>query len=632
MGLKRRRAPAAPEGRLIVAKPATCRPHGRRRALGDQLLSGSRAAASGQRLPDGEEGTEDGPSVCAAGQNLYKGFKSAAGAVDRVHIKGITPLTFWKKYVCPRRPVVIVGHPDDPAWKASHKWTDEYLTHQAGHCQLRIEARQDACETYGRDKKRPMLFKEFVSEVAKGNPLLYLTTQEVSAAPDGFPRLHAEPISSLIGDLPLRPGLLGSLVPQSINLWMGCSPKGSSSGLHHDFHDNLYVLLRGSKKFRMYSPDQAGRMYTNGQLRLVHPNGRIVYAGDGDIRADGADALDASAWEARHRVEARLQQLGRNGKGVEGPGEDESAMDAALDEMLAGALEAGDDGCLFADDDYIDSGDEEGGTPEGLKQDQPAEPPSFSLVDLRKEDRQLQAEFPLFPGKSSAAVAEVQAGEMLYLPAGWFHEVTSTGGRDSGGHLALNFWMHPPDNLDPSLGGMTAPYCNPLWPALWEKRRTKCSDASCGGSSAAGPSLQDQPITEVKGVPAAAGSTAQKRAPVSSRASAPRRVKSEKQELKQPKLPKMARSAPKSNDGTGKHMCSTTPTTVGASFKPAKKRHLEGSFGDVGSWFVSASGSDGCNAGFGVEDSQLDRLMAPTLRKEKRSKGRKKQNPGRADI
>jgi hypothetical protein len=26
-----------------------------------------------------------------------------------------------------------------------------------------------------------------------------------------------------------------------INLWMGCAPDGSSSGLHHDFHDNLYV-------------------------------------------------------------------------------------------------------------------------------------------------------------------------------------------------------------------------------------------------------------------------------------------------------------------------------------------------------------------------------------------------------
>ena len=28
---------------------------------------------------------------------------------------------------------------------------------------------------------------------------------------------------------------------------------------------------------------------------------------------------------------------------------------------------------------------------------------------------------------------------MLYLPCGWFHEVTS-----SGEHCALNYWFHPP--------------------------------------------------------------------------------------------------------------------------------------------------------------------------------------------
>jgi ribosomal protein L16 Arg81 hydroxylase len=53
---------------------------------------------------------------------------------------------------------------------------------------------------------------------------------------------------------------------------------GASSGLHHDFHDNLYVLLRGRKRFRLYPPDQAKRMYTHGRIAKVHANGRIVYA------------------------------------------------------------------------------------------------------------------------------------------------------------------------------------------------------------------------------------------------------------------------------------------------------------------------------------------------------------------
>ena len=53
---------------------------------------------------------------------------------------------------------------------------------------------------------------------------------------------------------------------------------------------------------------------------------------------------------------------------------------------------------------------------------------------------------------------ELHAGEMLYLPCGWFHEVRSYGNSKEGGHLALNYWFHPPDNLDASCEGMQHPY------------------------------------------------------------------------------------------------------------------------------------------------------------------------------
>lgn len=66
-------------------------------------------------------------------------------------------------------------------------------------------------------------------------------------------------MTQLEGDYPLRPSLMGSLVPQNLNIWMGRSQEGTSSGLHHDYHDNLYVLLRGRKAFRLYSPADAQR-------------------------------------------------------------------------------------------------------------------------------------------------------------------------------------------------------------------------------------------------------------------------------------------------------------------------------------------------------------------------------------
>jgi Cupin-like domain len=58
----------------------------------------------------------------------------------------------------------------------------------------------------------------------------------------------------------------------------------------------------------------------------------------------------------------------------------------------------------------------------------------------------------------------ITAGQMLYIPAGWFHEVRSTGG-GSEGHMALNYWFHPPDGTS-----FEKPYSSNFWPADWEKR------------------------------------------------------------------------------------------------------------------------------------------------------------------
>lgn len=40
-----------------------------------------------------------------------------------------------------------------------------------------------------------------------------------------------------------------------------------------------YVLLRGRKRFRLYPPQLASKMYTVGKVAKVHPNGRIVFKG-----------------------------------------------------------------------------------------------------------------------------------------------------------------------------------------------------------------------------------------------------------------------------------------------------------------------------------------------------------------
>ena len=58
----------------------------------------------------------------------------------------------------------------------------------------------------------------------------------------------------------------------------------------------------------------------------------------------------------------------------------------------------------------------------------------------------------------------VNAGEMLYIPAGWFHEVRSVGG-GAEGHLAFNYWFHPPDG-----DSFERPYTTDFWQKDWEAR------------------------------------------------------------------------------------------------------------------------------------------------------------------
>jgi hypothetical protein len=78
---------------------------------------------------------------------------------------------------------------------------------------------------------------------------------------------------------------------------MGMSKNGSCSGLHHDFHDNLYILVHGVKEFLLFSPGfgiiddiyvcvvgnnivvsgEVEKMYLNGVVEKVHANGLINY-------------------------------------------------------------------------------------------------------------------------------------------------------------------------------------------------------------------------------------------------------------------------------------------------------------------------------------------------------------------
>lgn len=218
----------------------------------------------------------------------------------------IPPSKFWDHYIRARKPIILQGHPTDPDWQATALWTDAYLTSKAGGAPVKVEYRGNANESYGRGQKLDATFADVIAKVAAGDPSWYLTTQEARPAVDGHPELWAPPVSLLAGDIPLRPQLMGNLVPQQINIWMGFAPDGASSGLHHDFHDNVYVVLRGTKRFRLYPPSAAEVMKTHGKLMMVYPNGRIVYQSQGDVLSDGSHAGEVKAWREKHKAEKEL--------------------------------------------------------------------------------------------------------------------------------------------------------------------------------------------------------------------------------------------------------------------------------------------------------------------------------------
>ncbi|EPQ31066.1 uncharacterized protein PFL1_01255 [Pseudozyma flocculosa PF-1] len=273
----------------------------------------------------------------------------------------------WNEYIRKRRPVVIQGTLSDPEW-AGERWTDlEYLRSVAGNVPVKIEPIHPTAGHFGTSAARKTVpFSEYIDILQDPSQAgkWYLTTQyddgdeggdedndtgssssseasgsdlathdgSIIGALDGgkadfkpeIDTVLPAPTNALSNDFPARPDLLGQLVLQQCNLWLGSSKEGKSSGLHHDFHDNLYILLSGYKRFLLFPPSAHRHLHPRGQIEKVHPNGLIVYTAPGEvppfapgarqrlsIRPDGLVPSDAARWrrQARLRVKQEIDDL-----------------------------------------------------------------------------------------------------------------------------------------------------------------------------------------------------------------------------------------------------------------------------------------------------------------------------------
>jgi len=429
-------------------------------------------------------------------QNNYKGFHpSLGGAVPRVPWEDVQDAElFFKEYISKHKPVVIEGIPED--LQNVKEWSNSYLKRVAGDSKVSVETVHEG-NKFGKGLvKKDVAFRTIAESIANGETCYYITTQDIKVnEKTGQPNVTSSPVTELIYSekgVPIKPKLFGNLIPMNLNIWMGNSKDGSCTGLHHDYHDNLYVLLRGRKKFQLYSPLDTEYMYTQGNVERVHKNGRINYM-DFPTNPDGSEKGALVAQEASDKKSAAEAALAKAeedlANGVKGAQERVNAAEAALDEALEDVLDSAD----FEDDfDEMESdSDDNGSNSDGQDEDDrqvgeappskrakidpennPRETPlNFSKVQLDKPIDKTQ--FPLFH-RATQITCEIKPNEMLFLPAGWFHCVTSYSDNDVSdkaeysGHLAFNYWMHPADT-----DNYKKPYSSDFWLNDWKARGDK---------------------------------------------------------------------------------------------------------------------------------------------------------------
>jgi len=359
----------------------------------------------------------------------YSGFVPPPGwTVDRVS-PDIDPKVFFEQYVAARKPAFFDSFLTDPEWKV-HLWDNAYLKEKAGDRMVRVNQKGSAGNYVTNTLGVPtilMSYREFIGKLESGNDNLYLATQNREPGDESTLLPEEEELADFLpapgynlkSDFPMRPKILGNMIPARYNMWMGNSKNGSSSGLHHDDADNIYILLRGKKRFTIFPPVNAPLMYTYGEVAYIHPNGLINYKGF-PTRSDCLPESDVIKFYII-LYQGKLQRLQESN-----PTDHDNIN--ILQNKIAQLKEKLDSIPPF---------------PPRSR----ARPNHFSRVATEILHAPPTEEFPLLQ-KATRITVEIKAGEMLYLPAGWFHEVTSynDSGNDVATHLAFNYWAPPPTN------------------------------------------------------------------------------------------------------------------------------------------------------------------------------------------
>lgn len=182
-----------------------------------------------------------------------------------------SPDEFRRTYVKANRPVVLTGMIDD--WPAYRTWSSDHLRSRFGETPVPVVPVVDGAIQL--DARRGLVakrtrFSEVLDDFDAG-----LNRSYVMARLDDLPQAMSE-------DLRL-PVYCQRALWHNTKLW--CSAAGTRSALHFDLNDNLHSILRGRKRFTLFSPEDSPNLYP-GRLLTGVPNASRV-----DL-----DHLDAQAF------------------------------------------------------------------------------------------------------------------------------------------------------------------------------------------------------------------------------------------------------------------------------------------------------------------------------------------------
>lgn len=231
------------------------------------------------------------------------------------------------------------------------------------------------------------LLDKLTSPSPSSGPVYYLQSQNSN--------LFTSPLSSLLPSLPsashlgFATSVLGT--PEATNIWIGNAQSVTST--HRDPYENLYLVLTGRKKFILYPPVEEVCLHAKGVR-----TGAWVYdarTGEFDVTLEGDVDVD--------------DDDDGNGNGNDG-------SDSSLAEQLPSSESSRSSPNLIP----------------WIPIDPLSPPPPTST------------RYPLYRHAHPLTVT-VGDGEILYLPAGWFHHVTQECGfwsdESAAPCIAVNYWF-----------------------------------------------------------------------------------------------------------------------------------------------------------------------------------------------